>query len=117
MNEGLTKHADQSHIGRLKPTNFEDLYLLSGIVPHGFRRDVCVRVEILKQSTKETHSLFGQIPSTNRPKSRHCFLSSVQPQTSQQKLLNAANGGRDFAINRPYSQRRAGIRGQTGPGC
>ena len=36
-------------------------------------------MEIQKQSTRKTHSLFGQIPATRRMKSRHCFLSSEQP--------------------------------------
>ena len=65
--------------GCLKLTNVENLYLLSGIDPPDIRRDICDRVERQKQSTRETHSLFGQIPVTKRLKSRHCFLSSVQP--------------------------------------
>ena len=31
--------------GCLKPTNVEELYLLSGVAPPGIRRDVCARVE------------------------------------------------------------------------
>ena len=55
--------ACRSVTGCLKPTNVEDLYLLSGIAPPTIRRDVCARVEERqKQSTRETHSLFGQMP-------------------------------------------------------
>ena len=71
--------ACQSVTGCLKPTNVEDLYLLSGIAPPTIRIYVCARVKRQKQSTRETHSLFGQILATRRLKSRHCFLSSVQP--------------------------------------
>ena len=38
--------------------NVEDLYLLSGVVPPPFRRDVCARTERQKQINRETHSLF-----------------------------------------------------------
>ena len=71
--------ACRSVTGCLKTTNVEDLYLLSGIAPPAVRRDVCARVERHKQLTRETHSLFGQRPAARRLKSRHCFLSSVQP--------------------------------------
>ena len=84
----------------LKPTNVEDLYLLSGIAPPAIRRDVGARVGRQKQSTRETHSMFNQIPAARRLKSRHCFLSSVQPANLTEKVLDAANGGRDCAINR-----------------
>ena len=43
--------------GCLKPTNVEELYLLSGIAPPSIRRDVCARVEKAKQETNEAHSL------------------------------------------------------------
>ena len=36
-------------------------------------------MERQKQSTRETQSLFGQIPAARCLKSRHFFLSSVQP--------------------------------------
>ena len=48
--------------GCLKHTNVEDLYFISGIAPPAIRRDVCARLERQKQTTRETHSLFGQIP-------------------------------------------------------
>ena len=63
--------AYRSFTGCLKPTNVEDLYLLSGIAPPPIRKDVCVRVERQKQSTRETHSLFGHIPAARHLKSRH----------------------------------------------
>ena len=71
----------------LKPTNVEDLYLLSGTSPPAIRRDLCARVERQKQSTREIHSLFGQIPATKRLKSRHCFLSSVNHANFPAKVI------------------------------
>ena len=78
LDPGLNQ-VSRSVTGCLKPTNIEDLHLLSGIAPPAIRRDVCARVGRQKQSTRETHCLFGQIQSTKCLKSRHCFLSSVQP--------------------------------------
>ena len=54
-------HAEQI-TGCLKPTNIEELYLLSGIAPPSIRRDVCDRVEKAKQENNEAQSLHGQIP-------------------------------------------------------
>ena len=68
--------ACRSVTGCLKSTNVEDLYLLSGISPFTIRRDVCAKVERQKQSTRETHSLFG--PAARRLMSRRGYLSSVQ---------------------------------------
>ena len=69
--------ACRSVTGCLKPTN--TLYFLSRIAPPTIRRAVCARVKRQKQSTRETHSLFGQIPANKRLRSRDNFLSSVQP--------------------------------------
>ena len=83
--------ACRSVTGCLKPTNVEDLYLLSGIAPPVTRRDVCDIVERQKPSTRETHSLFGQIPPAARSlKSRHCFLSSVQPADFPYKVIRCS---------------------------
>ena len=82
--------ACRSVTGCLKPTNVEDLYLLSGIAPPAIRRDVCARMERQKQTTRLTHSLFGQIPATRRLNSRHCFLSSVQPANFPGKVLRCS---------------------------
>ena len=46
--------------GCFKPTNVEELYLLSGVAPPSIRRDVCARVEKAKQETNEVHSLHGK---------------------------------------------------------
>ena len=73
-----------------KPTNVEDLYLLSGIAPPAIRRNVCARVERQKQSTRETLSLFGHIPVARRLKSRHCFLLSVQPANFPDKVIRCS---------------------------
>ena len=89
LDTGLNQ-ACRSVTGCLKPTNAEDLYLLSGIAPPAIRRDVCARVERQKQSTRETHSLFGQIPATKRLKSRHCFLSRVQPANFPAKVIRCS---------------------------
>ena len=70
--------------GCVKPTK---LYLLSGIVAPAIRRNVCASVEGQKQSTRETHSLVGQIPATKSLKSRQCFLSSVQPANFPEKVI------------------------------
>ena len=43
--------------GCLKPTNVEELYLLSGIAPPSIIRDVCARVEKAKQETNEARSV------------------------------------------------------------
>ena len=53
--------ACRSVTGCLKPTNVE----ISGIAPPAIRRDVCARMERQKQTTRLTHSLFGQIPATS----------------------------------------------------
>ena len=82
--------AFQSITGCLKPTNVEDLYMLSGISPPTIRRDGCARVERQKQSTRETYSLFGHIPATRCLKSRHCFLSSVQPANFPAKVIRCS---------------------------
>ena len=52
--------------GCLKPTNVEELYLLSGIAPPSIRRDICARVEKAKQEINEAHSLHGKIPAERR---------------------------------------------------
>ena len=67
--------------GCLKPTNVEELYLLSAIAPPSIRRDVCARVEKAKQETNEAHSLHGQIPVKRRFKSRNYFLHSTLCET------------------------------------
>ena len=74
----------------LKPINVEYLYLLSGITPPAIRRDVCARVNRQKQSTRETHSLFGQIPAARRLKSRHWFMSSVQTANFPAKVMRCS---------------------------
>ena len=66
-------------IGCLKPTNVENLYLLTGIATPEIRRSVCARVERTRQVERETHSLFGHTPAGSRLKSRRSFLTSVQP--------------------------------------
>ena len=82
--------ACRSVTGCLKPTNVEDLYLLSGIAHPAIRRDGCARVERQKETTRETYSLFGQIPAARRLKSRHCFLSSVQPANFPAKVIRCS---------------------------
>ena len=79
--------AYRSVTGYLKPTNVVYLYLLSGVATPAIRRYACPRVETQKQLTRETHSLFGQIPAASRLKSRHCFLSSVQPANCPAKVI------------------------------
>ena len=74
----------------LQPTNVEDLYLLSGIAALAIRSDVCARVERQKQSTRETLSLFGQIPSARCLKYSHCFLSNVQPANFPAKVIRCS---------------------------
>ena len=49
--------------GCLKPTNVENLYLLSGIAPPEIRRSVCARVKRTKQVERETHSLYWHAPA------------------------------------------------------
>ena len=51
--------ACRSVTGCPKPTNVEDFYLLSGIVPPAIRRDVCARVERQKQSTRDSLSVWS----------------------------------------------------------
>ena len=46
--------------GCLKPTNVEELYLLSGIAQPSIRRDVCTRVEQAKQETKKPTLCMGK---------------------------------------------------------
>ena len=43
-----------------------------------------------KQSIRETHSQFGQIPAARCLKSRHCFLSSVQPANFPAKVIRCS---------------------------
>ena len=42
------------------------------------------------QPERLTHSLFGQIPAARRPKSRHCFLSSVQHANFPAKVIRCS---------------------------
>ena len=77
--------------GFMKPTNIEDLCLLAGIAPPDIRRDVCARVE-KKQESNVSHSLYGQTPTESRLKSRNCFLSSVRPAVSIQRLFAVMTG-------------------------
>ena len=100
LDPGLNQ-ACRSVTGYLKPTNVEDLYLLSGIAPPAIRRDVCTRVQGQKQSTRETHSLFCQIPATKRLKSRHCFLSSVQPANFPAKVIRCSEWRKGLR-NKPH---------------
>ena len=76
--------------GCLKPTNVEELYLLSGIAPPSTRRYVCARVEKAKQETNEAHSLHGKIPAERRLKSRNCFLHSVKPTNFPYKVIRCS---------------------------
>ena len=73
--------------GCLKPTNLEELHLLSGIARPSIRRDVCARVEKAKQETNEAHSLHGQIIADRRLKSRNCFLHYMKPANFPPKLI------------------------------
>ena len=73
--------------GCVKPTNVEELYLLTGISPPSIRRDVCARVEKAKQETNDVHSLHGKIPSE---KSRNCFLHSVKPANFPPKVIRCS---------------------------
>ena len=52
--DSLLNSACRAITGCLKPTNVEELYLLSGIAPPSIRRDVCARVETNKKQTKPT---------------------------------------------------------------
>ena len=79
--------ACRSVTGCLKPTNVEDLYLLSGIAPPDIRRDVCARMEKTKQEANEAHSLYGQHPAERRLKSHNCFLRSVKPAELSLKII------------------------------
>ena len=77
-------------IGCLKPTNLEDMYLLSGITPPDIQRDVCARVEKTKQETNEAHSLYGQNPAERRLESRNCFLRSFKPADFPPKVIRCS---------------------------
>ena len=76
--------------GSLKPTNVEELYLLSGIAPPSIRRDVSARVEKAKQETNEAHYLQRQTPPERRLKSRNCFLHSVTPVNFPPKVIRCS---------------------------
>ena len=76
--------------GCLKPTNVEELYLLSGIAPPSIRRVVCASVEKDKQETNEAHSFHGQITAERRLKSRNCFLHSVKTANPPPKVLRCS---------------------------
>ena len=49
------------------------MYSLSGIAHPAIRSDVCDRVERQKQSTRKTYSLFHQIPTIKRLKSKQSY--------------------------------------------
>ena len=91
----------RSVTGCLKPTNVKDLCVLSWIASPTIRRDVCARVERQKQSTREPHSLFGQIPATKRLTSRHCFLPNVQSRNFLENVIRYSEW-RKRLINTPY---------------
>ena len=73
-----------------KPTNVEELYLLSAIAPPSIRRDVCARVEKAKQETNEAHSLHWKIPAERRLKYRNCFLHSGKPANFPPKVIRCS---------------------------
>ena len=73
--------------GCLRPTYVEDLYLLSVIAPPDIRRDVCARIERIKQMEQETHSLFVHITARSRLKSRKDFLTSMKPSYFYAKVV------------------------------
>ena len=73
-----------------QPTNVEELYLLSGIAPPSIIRDVCARVEKVKQEQTKPLSLHGQIPAEKRLKSRNCFIRSVNPANSSPKVIRCS---------------------------
>ena len=53
------------------------------MVPPAIRRDVCARVERQKQSTRETHSLFGQIPDTSLTFTKRWRFQRQQPTSGE----------------------------------
>ena len=61
--------------GCLKPTNVENLYLLTG----NQKKCMCKSGKNQTGRERETHSLFGHTPARRRLKSRRSFLTSVQP--------------------------------------
>ena len=65
--------------GSLKPTNLDNLYVLSGIAPPAIRRSVASSMERLRQSEDCRHPCHGIQPPEKRLKSRKSFLHSVQP--------------------------------------
>ena len=120
----VTEYAATAITGCLKPTNVEELYLLSGIAPPSIRRDVCTRVEKAKQETKEAHSLHGQIPTERRLTSRNCFLHSVKPANFPPKVIRCSewlrrtNHGQRGGVSTAYVQvthaaRSSGRNGNT----
>ena len=71
----------------LKPTNVEDLYSLAGIAPPDIRRDICARMEKIKQETNEAHSLYGQHPAERKLKSHNYFLHNIKPTELSPKII------------------------------
>ena len=104
-------------MGCLKPTNIEELYLLSGIAPLSITRDVCARAEKDKQETNEAHCLYGQIPVERLMKSMKCFLHSVKHANLSPKVIRNSewlrrtnNTPHRTSVNLDHSQaREAGI--------
>ena len=89
-----------SHI--MSKANVKELYLLTEIFHPAIRRDVvCARMERQKQSTRETYSLFCQIPATKRLKSRNYFLSGVQPANFPAKVIRCSEW-RKRLRNKPH---------------
>ena len=113
--------------GCLKPTNVEELYLLSGIGPPSIRRGVCAGVEKAKQETNEAHSLHRQIPAERCLKSINCFLHSVKPAKSCEWLRRTnktpcrTSGNIDESLvrghNSPWTTWRCLNRLRTGYTC
>ena len=68
----VLNQACRSITGCLKPTNVEDLYLIAGIAPPDIRREVCARVERIKQTKDETLYVWTH-PSTGASEVKTTF--------------------------------------------
>ena len=69
--------ACRSITGCLRPTSFENVYLLTGIAPPGVRRAATFRQERRKQTEDPRHSLYSHELVNKRLKSRNRFVHSV----------------------------------------
>ena len=76
--------------GCLKPTNVDNLHLLSGVAPPEIQREAASKLERSRQAYNPRHMFFNHQPAPSRLKLRRSYLHCVEPPFK--KNLNLERG-------------------------